>query len=98
MTEETLTYLRKAKVSEKEIARLQFEELYDHSMQILRDVLQCLGNKKYNDIKKMTFFSPAGDGYGLDNSCLNFGTIEEPIDIFEMVETLQNFEKIMKQK
>lgn len=71
----------------------QLEALKEHTVKILKDVIKCVENNEFEKIEKMTCYSPSGDGYGLDNSYINFAYDNGELDIMQMVERMQCLSK-----
>jgi len=74
----------------------QHEALETHTLAILKQVHGLLKAGKYDEVMKMTEESPAGDGYGQDNTFINFTYDHEAqgaMDIGEIVARLRALEK-----
>ena len=81
------------------LAELQHKELKKHALSVLDGVRSLIENEKYDEIEKLLFYSPAGDGYGSDNNCINFDygvNGNEGMDIEEVVDRLQSLKKQVK--
>lgn len=50
----------------------QFEALKQHGIDLLLHIVDLLRKNDFEGIRKFTFYSPAGDGMGSDNNCLDF--------------------------
>lgn len=88
---EVSDYLKNSGVSEKEINRIKFNKLKEHSIQRLNDVITLLKNDHFDKVKQYTEHSSSGDGYGSENDYINFGFIVGYVemDILELCEMLQ---------
>jgi len=71
------------------LAERQLEALSAHAIGILKALIESIKVKNFKDVP-LTFFSPAGDGYGRDNYCINFAyNKDETMDIAELMEKLE---------
>lgn len=88
------------KTTPETLAMEQYAALKEHVIKTLKKVLEAIENDTpYLDVEKLTSYSPAGDGMGLDNSFINFGFSEnEPLDIMEVVDRLAELRTISKKK
>lgn len=82
----------------KTLAELQHRELKKHTLQILSIITDLIESENYNEIENYLFESPAGDGYGMDSSCIdfNYGVNDIGMDIEEIVGRLQVLKKQVK--
>ena len=77
------------------LAKAQHEELKKHVIHVLEKVLDAVKDEKYDDIKDMTFESPSGDGWGMDNDCINFSYSNgDKMDVMEVVYELKRLKEI----
>lgn len=77
------------------LAKEQHNALKKHVINVLDKVKQYIEYEKYTEIENLTFESPAGDGWGLDNQVINFGYKEcEELDITEVVYILKKLKEI----
>lgn len=85
--------------SVENLAEKQHDKLKQHVLNIINKLELYIDNEQYDKVEDMTFSSPAGDGYGLDNNCINFDYgnknqyREGILDIMEVVEDLQNLKE-----
>ena len=84
------------KLTPESLAKAQYDELKKHALQVLSEVSSLIYEDKFGSLDKFTFFSPSGDGYGLDNNCINFGTDDEVKDIADVVNRLVELRGMMK--
>lgn len=71
----------------------QYEFLKEHTLNILEGIIDDLNNDKFDDIKKKMKFSPAGDGYGDNNYYINFSYNETSMDLFDIVNKMEELKK-----
>jgi hypothetical protein len=74
-------------LSVETLAERQLAAYKRHVITVLKEVTVLIEQDKYADVRCKTFLSPAGDGYGCENSCINFGWDTE-MDIMAACETL----------
>lgn len=72
----------------QDLAVLQHKELKAHVLNILSEVADAIKNDQFHIIDDMTEESPSGDGYGRDNSYIDFGYGDRSMDITEITATL----------
>ena len=65
------------------LAREKYDTYKKYIAAKLDEVKEKVLEEKYDEIEKLTFFSPAGDGWGSDNNFIDFGFDENPKDILE---------------
>jgi hypothetical protein len=85
-------YLLDTGVSQKEIDKIKFNKLKELTVEKLFTIINLINDNKFDKVSKECSFSPAGDGYGLDNHFINFGETvsqEDPYDIVEICELLK---------
>ena len=89
---ETVNFIKDLGMSNDAIFNLQKNELKKYAIQILSLAIKAIEKEDYSLIEKDIFFSPAGDCYGREDTCLNFGgimgqitNIEELFDIIQGV-------------
>jgi hypothetical protein len=82
------------------LAKLQYKELKSFVLERLNEIVQLIKDDKYEKLDEFLFNSPAGDGYGMDNMCINFSydALENRVDISEIVEKLTYLKSIMNRK
>lgn len=60
----------------------------------LRTIANLLDQGKYQEALKYSFSSPAGDGWGRDNICINFSNdLNDPVDFGDVVNNLRKADK-----
>lgn len=84
------------KTTPETLASEQHDALKTHIIAKLMNVVNLIKSEEYKKIESLTEFSPAGDCMGCDNSYINFGFGEEPLDIHDVVSRLQELKKITK--
>jgi hypothetical protein len=79
--------------SPEDLAATQHEALKKHVLTILGVIQTHIENEDYDKIKEHhLIYSPAGDGYGMDNHFINFDFTEhkDGMDIDEVLDALIN--------
>lgn len=78
-----------------DLAKRQHDALKQHTLAILDKATKAIMREDYNAAIGMLFVSPAGDGYGLDNQCINFSfkSGDHITDFGEIVITLTALKK-----
>ena len=71
----------------------QYEFLKEHTLNILEGIIDDLKNDKFDDIRKKMAFSAAGDGYGDENYYINFSYNETFMDLFDIVNKIEELKK-----
>jgi len=66
--------------------------LKKHCLKVLKLVSNCIENDRFDELESMLFSSPAGDGYGCDNMCIQFGWDDLDYDISEIVDKLKELQ------
>ncbi len=68
----------------------QFNVLKEHGISLLRNIIGLINENKFEEIERYTFYSPAGDGMGSDNNCINFDYTDDQdgMDISSYVDLL----------
>ena len=72
-----------------DLAKMQFKELKAHVLKVLSKVTTEIKNDNLEIIESLTFHSPAGDGYGEDNHCIDFDYGDGNCDILYVVDILK---------
>lgn len=78
------------------LAMRQRDALIDHAVSILDTIRERIRSGCF-DLDDMLFHSPAGDGYGENNDCINFNFTGVPgavMDIRELVGRLRSLDDI----
>lgn len=79
------------------LAKTQHDALKRHVINVLDTVKKCIEKEQYDQIEDLTFESPAGDGWGLDNQVIDFSyKDDENMDITEVAWLLNNLKTTMK--
>ena len=73
----------------------QFEALKQHGIDVLTEIIDLLKKDKFDDIRQRTFYSPAGDGVGSNNNCIEFNWCndKDSVDIDSYLDTLESLKK-----
>lgn len=73
------------------IRERQFSALKKHTLEVLDRVRRAIDAGLWDEVDDMLFFSRAGDDYGSDNYCIDFGydTTSNPLDLHEVVFSLR---------
>lgn len=80
-------------ISPQKLAREKLEAYQKFCIDILKNVIACFETLDEEELREMTFDSPSGDAWGLDNNPINFG-FKEPLDALEAMQELIRLEKI----
>ena len=88
---ETVKYIKALGMPADAIFNLQKNKLKEYAIEKLSLAITAIEKEDYSLIEKDTFFSPAGDGYGSEDTCLNFGAImgEIKVNIEELFDIIQ---------
>ena len=80
------------------LAKLQHDTLKAHFLDVLKSIQDAIQHEEYNEEDLPLFNSPAGDGWGLDNVCIDFSYAghSDPIDIQEALTMLRKLRAIAK--
>lgn len=83
-------------VSNIKIAK--YQAMKEHIVSVLDKVKFIVETGRYEDLEDIIFFSPAGDGYGEENHCINFAWHDdEDMDIKKAVTILERLKKDIEQ-
>jgi hypothetical protein len=77
----------------------QHQALKIHVTDILYEIIELIKTEKYEIIKDYTFYSPAGDDMGCDNTCIDFawsGNKDDTDDIGDTISKLISLKSIKK--
>ena len=82
------------KIDVSNLAETQFNALKKHVIEKLVKVADIINRSRPGDsvvdkVEKMVSFSPAGDGYGLDNHFIDFGYGGENLDVIQVAENIE---------
>ena len=81
----------------EQLAEKQFVALKGYSIGMLKSVVKLLETEQFDEARKYLAESPAGDGYGLDNSYIDFNFIGNGgDDISEVIDKLEQLKSLMK--
>ena len=76
------------------LAELQRVRLEQHVVTILKQTITAIKDKRYSKIP--TGNSPAGDGWGCDNTFINFSWDQEERDIMDIIIMLEKLDGVIK--
>lgn len=79
------------------LRQCQADALKRHIIEKLEKIIRLVKFNRFDELKEVTRFSPAGDGWGCDNNYINFGIPElgeewENLDIAEVCLKLQELQ------
>jgi len=94
MSDVTLKQLMAA--TPESIAKIQYDALQAHVLQVLNKIETAVMDADYESVWAATFSSPAGDGHGMDNSCINFTYIEGEGDVMDIGDACNRLEELRK--
>jgi hypothetical protein len=81
------------------LAKAQHDALKDHALKRLAEVANLLTTEKYDEVKKLTYDSPAGDGWGRDSNCIDFSYgLDDTEDFGALINKLQELKATAAQK
>lgn len=75
--EDVEKYLLNSGVSKKQVAGIKHKEFKKGMLEIAKKLVVAITNEDESILKDYLGFSPAGDGYGCDNSLLDFSSIQD---------------------
>lgn len=79
------------------LAEKQRNALEAHIIRRLTLAIEHVKSRKYTDLKALTFSSPAGDGYGMDNDCIDFAwDPKDCADILQAYNRLEQLDNLVK--
>ena len=81
-------------VSDTEINKIKFNAIKSAVIKRLKGIIGLIESDKYDEIKKYTAWSPAGDDMGLDNNFIDFGFVvneSSSMDIIEITNMLKEY-------
>lgn len=80
-------------IGEEVVREKQYEILKIRMLDYLTKITNLFKNEKYSELRKLGFDSCAGDGYGDDNTCLDFSKVfnveKEVVDFGEAISWLE---------
>lgn len=73
-----------------QLAELQFQELRNHAVTKLKEVVSLIENNEFDKIKSLLVYSPAGDGRGTDTYHINFAYEQgDALDLMDIINKLK---------
>lgn len=78
-------------LSPQNLATAQRAKLEECVLSVLNQVKTCIQSKQYNNIP--TFYSPAGDDMGMDNTCIDF---LNGMDIGDIIQKFKELDEVIK--
>jgi len=83
---EVIEYIADLGINTDDIDRLQKKKLKEHSISVLKEIINAIEENNFSLIKKHLVFSPAGDCMGYDNTFIDFGKVTgSTMDIEDLV-------------
>jgi hypothetical protein len=90
--------------SPETLAIAQKKALSAHVCARLSQIMDAIHQGRYDEVRKLTFESPAGDGMGSDNTCIDFapaqitkhGAYPDVWDIGVVLAKLQQLDEVIK--
>lgn len=70
------------------LALSQHQALKEHTVRVLTETAAAIAAEQYDTVGQRLFFSPAGDGNGVDNYCIDFGWAGAGTDMGKTVDRL----------
>lgn len=96
---ETVEYLKTFGISDNEIFKIKKDKLKDYAIQKLSLAIEAVKQEDFSLIEKDTFESPAGDGWGSDDTCLDFGKIKgQVLNIRQLFDIMKYYKEIIEGK
>lgn len=88
------------KITPETLAEQQFAALKTYTVKKLRNISDLISTERFDEVSKQLFDSPAGDGYGLDSTCIDFSEtkLEENADIGTVLKRLKELQEVNKKK
>jgi len=82
------------------LAEEQHDALKEHVIIVLDKVMTAIKSENYDAVEAMTSSSPAGDGYGADNSFIEFEwePTADGVDIADVAGTLRGLKSMSKKE
>ena len=79
------------------LAEKQFYALKEHTIGILKNIINLLEEENFIEIPNMLSYSPSGDGYGCDNYFINFSYDEQfTADLYDRIDELIRLKNIIE--
>ena len=88
VTKEEIGDILNKTISPRDLAREKFEAYKDYILSILEEVKETIEENDFAKIESFCFDSPAGDGWGIDSSVINFGPSKKEMDIVQAANML----------
>jgi len=73
--EDVIKYITDLGINTDSIDKLQKKKVKEHSISVLKEIINAIEENNFSLIKKHLVFSPAGDCMGDDNTIINFGEV-----------------------
>lgn len=75
------------------LKQAKYKAMKEHIIGVLDKIKDLVDKGDYDGLDELTFYSPAGDGWGDDNSCINFAWRDgEYMDIGEATQILKRLD------
>ena len=88
VTKEEIGDILDKTINPRDLAREKFEAYKDYVLSVLEEVKETIEEDGFAEIEDLCFNSPAGDGWGLDSSVINFGPSKQDMDIVQAANML----------
>ena len=91
---ETVEYMKECDIKPQQISKIQYEKMKLHLLEKIETIRKLINQEASGEeLRTQLFFSPAGDGMGCDNYCIDFGWdnhgMNEEMDLKEALDTLR---------
>lgn len=93
MTKNDITKIMNQTFNPKDIAKEKHDAYKKYIISVLSNIVKEIEKENYKRVKDFCFDSPAGDGYGKDNSVIDFGLEGNSMDIVEAINMLTFYKK-----
>jgi hypothetical protein len=88
MTKKEIGDILNKVINPRDLAREKFEAYKNYIISILEEIKEVIEKDNFAKIESFCFESPAGDGYGLDSSVIDFGPSNYSMDIIQATNML----------
>ena len=80
-----------------ELAKKKKDAYKSYVLDLLRKAIDCIEREDWLSLNNLCFDSPAGDGYGMDNSVLDFSPdTRKPIDIMGAAYIIEYYNRVAR--
>ena len=82
------------KIDVNNLAETQFNSLKKYTIEVLTEIIKAIKNDDFTTVRKHLGYSPAGDGYGCDNSFIEFDIEDDKEwDIGDVIDKLEQLQR-----